>query len=479
MLSEPVALAKGPLGITCLAQDETRWGVQQDSRCSCASPASPKHADTTAEEHHHGWGLPTHACPATSYMVEAYPALHRKWLSEGRVLVHCSTSGGFGDYVKSLPSVVVLSMLTELALVLQCDVPAFDAWNKQRANELPRHLARLFAGAHFDWSIAVRLNSSANVIKGLDVTKRYSRSATSLRVFNNAFAYVRRLIKFNAQALKNKLGPYSDAPNDYDIDSCFLRYLLQPRPALTTMLDQALKKRTPRSGQRLVNAAATHVRMGDAVFKNDGWKDNKWMTASELRLNTFAQAPSRSLRCLMRASEITGVKGPHGCTPCVVVSDSPWVEQCARAILADPVITPGVAAHMLASGSDVIAQQANVDKIFLDWWLIARSQMSVDLGQGGKPSNFFWTAVGFKKISAPTGVVLRVNGSQLATPGGLNHCRTYRDTTYSYAYHVGAGARRPKALPTATPKRERPASQIRTTTPSQRTWQHQSNRARE
>lgn len=396
-------------------------------------------------------------------MLEEYPRLHRQWLSEGRVLVHCSMSGGLGDYLKSITSMVVLSMLTELALVLQCDVPVYDHWNKQRSNALPVHLARLFQGAHFDWTRRVALNSSALVVKQFVVMKTYARSASSMRVFSNAFAYSRRLIKYNARALASRLGAYGTAPNAYDLDSCFLRYLLRPRPALTAMLDRALGRRATRSGQRLVSAAATHVRMGDAVFKNDEWARSKWKTGKELRLNTFAQSPSWALRCLMAASEVAGASGPHGCMPCVVVSDSAWVEQCARAVLDEPVITPGVAAHLLASGTSVITQQENVDKIFLDWWLIARSSMSVDLGRGqsAKQSTFFWTAVDFKRVSSAAGVVLRVDASRLATRGELERCRTYRDTAYSY----GLG-RRPSAgrgpvaasaaatrTPAATPQR--------------------------
>ena len=104
-----------------------RQALHKGERCHCGRNITNALNSQNASGSRHrlprldtttGWGLPSHACPATGYLLSEYPALHQKWLKEGRVLVHCSTSGGFGDYLRSIPSVVVLSMLLELALVL-------------------------------------------------------------------------------------------------------------------------------------------------------------------------------------------------------------------------------------------------------------------------------------------------------------------------------------------------------------------------
>ena len=142
--------------------------------------------------------------------------------------------------------------------------------------------------------------------------------------------------------------------------------------------------------------------------------------AAELRRHTFARAPARSLQCLMRASAAADGR----CLPCAVVSDSEWVERCARTVLDAPILTPGVAVHMLASDAARVRTAANVDKIFLDWWLLARSRVSVQLSGGAKGSSFFETAVRFKRASSRDGLVVKPNQTLLAAgdPAALDSC---------------------------------------------------------
>lgn len=122
------------MSMSCPRQEvASLWRTE---RCHCERPVGGGGLERLSSN----WGLPTHACPATPYLLQEYPSSHERWLSEGRVLVHCSTSGGFGDYLKSLPSALVLSMLLELALVLRCDVPTFDPLNPKREQFLHKHM---------------------------------------------------------------------------------------------------------------------------------------------------------------------------------------------------------------------------------------------------------------------------------------------------------------------------------------------------
>lgn len=97
------------------------------------------------------WGLPSEGCLATNwttFLVRDYPALHRQWRAEGRVLEHCSRSTGLGDYLRSLPSALVFSALTELALTLRCGAQLKD---EGRPSTMHAQVATYFTGPHFDW----------------------------------------------------------------------------------------------------------------------------------------------------------------------------------------------------------------------------------------------------------------------------------------------------------------------------------------
>ncbi|KAL1529753.1 hypothetical protein AB1Y20_000689 [Prymnesium parvum] len=393
--------------------------LHQHERCHCGPPNATEPA---GRDHRPParWGLPTHACPATPYLLHEYPQLHRRWLSEGRVLVHCSTSGGFGDYLRSIPSVVVLSMMLELALVLQCDVPTFDPLNPKREQSLHRHMPRLFAGPHFDWGVRVRLGSNLSashaaapspaafdVLRDLTAQqmRRYERAGRAVRVYSNAFAHARRLIKFNMAWARPRLGAYAEKPNEMDIDSCMLRYLLAPTERLLGLADAAMGVRTPRDGAQLLRVLSTHVRIGDAAFSNAEWSATPWKFPGR-RFNPFVSNVTASLECILKAS----AAADGACLPCVVVSDSEEVIDCSKHALEAPVLTAGVAVHILASEHKQASLDVNIHKIFTDWWLLARSLVSVEFDAG---SAFFGTANGYRLASSS-------QGKRVVFPG-VNH----------------------------------------------------------
>ena len=278
-------------------------------------------------------------------------------------------------------------------------------------------------GPHFDWGVRVRLgaNESSRHPREIAVTgkfdiihdltgaqmRAYPRAARATRVYSNAFAHPRRLIKFNMAWAKPRLGDFAERANDMDIDHCMLRYVLAPTKELSEHADATLGERATRVGTQLVRAVATHVRMGDSMFAHAGWSNNRWGAAEELRDNPFARNVPASLKCIMRASELS--RGD--CAPCVLMSDSSTVGACAKTALDAPVLTAGVAIHVLASDSQLVNAERNVDKIFIDWWLLARSLVSVEFAVG---SAFFATATGYKQASSPHARLIKMGNTTTA-----------------------------------------------------------------
>lgn len=268
-------------------------------------------------------------------------------------------------------------------------------------------------------------------------------------MFTSFTAHARRLLKFNSAWAAPRFGPYTNRsferqPGGDRLDACMWRYMLAPSAKLTSLLDGVMGARVERSGAGLIAAATTHVRMGDSAFQSAPPRVAaattgpthfaQWQWRTEVRNDsTFALRPAKSLQCLMRASGAAadGAAGrrahrpeetppPRRCLPCVVVSDSKWVEQCARAVLTAPILTAGTAIHVGASDAGAAHDHANVDKLFLDWWLLARSRVSVDLRAGaGLKSWFFGTALLFRGASSAEGRTFTPTAAALDSPEGL------------------------------------------------------------
>ena len=107
----------------------------------------------------------------------------------------------------------------------------------------------------------------------------YQRAKGAMRVYSNAFAHPRRIMKFNSGWAAPRLGEYFAKANAIDIDGCLLRYLLAPTRRLSAALEAAVGAGAgDLSGRQLVEAVSAHVRMGDSVFKN---AQVKWAMAGE------------------------------------------------------------------------------------------------------------------------------------------------------------------------------------------------------
>ena len=125
--------------------EEARPSMHKEQQCQSSASVSPQVDDSAPVS----WGLPTAACPldeeAARFWLTEFPAKHARWKKEGRVLIHCDRSA-LGNYMRVLPTALLVSVLLELALVLECDKPA-DSMRKSA--ELP--LSEYFRSPHIDW----------------------------------------------------------------------------------------------------------------------------------------------------------------------------------------------------------------------------------------------------------------------------------------------------------------------------------------
>jgi hypothetical protein len=145
----------------------------------------------------------------------------------------------------------------------------------------------------------------------------------------------------------------------------------------------------------LMPTVTMHVRSGDKAFAHGGWSapGKLWYAAAEVRSSPFDASPSGAFACLERLSDAIAAD----CVSCVVVSDSSLVEECARRALPHVVISPGLPIHLAASNTNLTSDPINIQRIFLDWFLLAMSRSTLLLQS---QSTFASTAYSFKAASA-------------------------------------------------------------------------------
>lgn len=147
-----------------------------------------------------------------------------------------------------------MSMLLELALVLQCDraVPGPVRGVAPRPNPLPAQMARFFRGPHFDWSANVRLGPHAGTINDLAAVqmRRHGRAVNSTRVFSTFTSHALRILKFNSAWAAPRFGRYMSAtPFANGPEQCTPRARTRaPRPLLDpSRHTSATRAATPRA----------------------------------------------------------------------------------------------------------------------------------------------------------------------------------------------------------------------------------------
>ena len=268
------------------------------AHASATNAHAPAAVHSTANQ---AWGLPTQLCPASPFLLKGYPESHSQWRAQGRVLYGCTTAGALGNSLRVLPTLFLIAIFLDLALVLDDSACANVSLleNGHAVDPVSKHatfrrlLPRSFRGPHFDWSTSAADSAAplAMDVKAFIGFRAQSANAPTaakpayiagyrygwpLRVVAHPADMTHRLLKGNLK-LRTKvlglLGPLgrwyvSNASSkwsrklsiDTRLDGCLLRYLLAPRPHLLSRLDELVQ--TSKSKQLVwlpLKTQAVHV----------------------------------------------------------------------------------------------------------------------------------------------------------------------------------------------------------------------------
>ena len=127
------------------------------AHASATNAHAPAAVHSTANQ---AWGLPTQLCPASPFLLKGYPESHSQWRAQGRVLYGCTTAGALGNSLRVLPTLFLIAIFLDLALVLDDSACANVSLleNGHAVDPVSKHatfrrlLPRSFRGPHFDWS---------------------------------------------------------------------------------------------------------------------------------------------------------------------------------------------------------------------------------------------------------------------------------------------------------------------------------------
>ena len=124
--------------------------------------------------------------------------------------------------------------------------------------------------------------------------------------------------------------------------------------------------------------------------------------------------------CLQRASARAYGTSYHGvatgCLRCLVVSDSKAVLRCAAASLDRPLRVAGAPIQLVGNANDAtLSTPTNIEKVFVDWMLLARSVGAIKLGS----SAFLQTALNMRWATASWAFTIDAqNMSEMLHPDG-------------------------------------------------------------
>ena len=358
-----------PPGLRC----EMTASMRNSSVCRCGAPAAPSADMAFPEAETTSWGLPTAACPASSYLLNTYPKLHSEWKRQGRVMYVCSTSAGWANYLQAVSVGVVLGVLLDYAVILGCDIQLHaDDLKGATLHHIP--VERYFKGPHFDWSFSssLALSSRDHHAKARELDAHALPASLGVGRLTDPYVRLKVSTLFVEELLAvhpalmllamRKLG-LQQTLFSANLNGCMLRYTLQPTRRLSEAAFRTVGH-VPRSPAGLFHTIALHVRLGDSSF--DSSSAYRWH--NDVRGAAFREAAGETLGCLARAS-FDSTMGT--CRACLIVSDNAATNDCARQLLDAPLSTPGVAAHPLASKGGM--SEAAWDKVMLDWWLTAQA----------------------------------------------------------------------------------------------------------
>jgi hypothetical protein len=290
----------------------------------------------------------------------------------------------------------------DLALVVHCDVQTGDHMAQFRT-KLPEVLPAYFKGAHFDWlapggaggaSADVLPHNASALSQGPGAFVELGRASAGMRARLNTRALPAAVLAHpsNRRRLRAELGAdLVDAPN---LAGCLLRYLLKPSARLRALQAALAHAPAQAADSASLLAVALHVRLGDHFLGATRGKD------ADSRSLAYQRDPLRAMRCVARAA--LGADG--ACLQAVVIADSGWVERCAARALASVALSPGIALHPHKSAGRALERSA-IDKLFVDWWLLARARGLMTFIDG---SSFSRTAAAFRDAGDPSGWTLRI-----------------------------------------------------------------------
>lgn len=344
------------------------------------------------------WGLPALGCPAPPReLLNSYPVRHAMLAREGRVMQYCYHAP-LGNYLEALPAAFLLSLLLDLALIVHCDVRRGDHMAQFRtkvASVLPHY----FRGPHIDWSSRVILpHNASDLHQPQGAFPQILRAPTGLRAQLNIRAQTEAVLAHPANRARLRAALGTGLAQHANLPGCLLRYLLAPSVRLEALVAAVPHHPRPSLDGQSLRSVAMHVRLGDHFLGATRGKD------ADSRSIAYQRNPIRAMRCLMRAAAERGHAGAErssdeACLQAVVISDSGWVERCARRVLRSVAISPGVALHPHKSAGRALSDGA-VDKLMVDWWLLARSRGLVSFVDG---SSFSRLARAFRDASDPLG----------------------------------------------------------------------------
>lgn len=132
-------------------------------------------------------------------------------------------------------------------------------------------------------------------------------------------------------------------------------------------------------------------------------------------VTTSKPAPATSGDAAAPAAPAAGASS--ACMPCVLLTDSPWMEQCSSQLFGRSLATPGVAVHLGASSANATADVANVQRLFVDWFLLATSAASIRMSPG---STFSVMSSAYWKATAPLDIAETPSNAKRSHRGSID-----------------------------------------------------------
>jgi len=325
-------------------------------------------------------------------VAQSLPSIHKAARAAGRVVFFCSQSDGLGAFLWSLTAGIAFSLLTERALILHC-----ERGENPSAESLTRHLAAFFVSDYFDWSWPVEghwperprtVELTAESVINQDFRPELFGNDTAVVLVANEHSGVDRLLRNTSgsrRRLEALLGPPEElrgtsrfssreqAARAYDAwmiqaVGCLLRFYLGPTRHLLELEERIMRtyrlRYTPDG--MLIDAVGLHMRFGD------GWMvapQSRWLWATD-KYHHAAESDLPGVLGGLAAASSTAT----GCRGCVAVMDADWAARnTTRLYPAVALTAPTTGGRPVHFGASQNISGADVDRLFLDWWLLARS----------------------------------------------------------------------------------------------------------